>query len=270
MVVAIPDRRVMTTPPTATEDRGDSTLSSLLKALELLCSFSTERPEWGVTELAAYLGLSKSTAHRILTTCEQFRFVERTEDRRYRLGSRALELGNIYRFDRRLLLGAEPALRKLADATNSMAHLAELDGREIVELMRFSGPNSVRFTSIPILRAAAHATATGKVLLAHCDPPMLNRILGRQVRLRRYTASTICAPDALRAHLAEVVSQGYAISDQEVTLGCCCIAVPLRNRFGRVVAALSISNSSATFADENLPKYLGRLFQTAEAIGRDF
>ncbi len=255
---------------TTLDDRADSTLSSLLKALELLCSFSTERPEWGVTELAAYLGLSKSTAHRILTTCEQFRFVERTESRRYRLGSRALELGNIYRFDRRLLLGAEPALRRLAEATQSTTHLAELDGREIFELMRCSSPKSILFTPVPVLRAAAHATATGKVLLANCDPPTLNRILGRQVRLKRYTPATICDPDELKQQLAEVAQQGYAISDQEATLGCCCIAVPLRNRLGRVVAAVSISNTSATFATPHLPKYLGRLFQTAEAIGRDF
>jgi len=268
MATAIPSLRDITEP--GVEDRTNSTLSSLLKALELLCSFSTEHPEWGVSELSAYLGLSKSTAHRILTTCEQFRFVERTEDRRYRLGSRALELGNIYRFDRRLLVGAETALRRLADSTQSMAHLAELDGREIVELMRFSGPNSVRFTSVPILRAGAHATATGKVLLAHCDPPMLNRILGRQLKLKRYTPATICDPDELRRHLAEIALQGYGISDQEATAGCCCIAVPLRNRFGRVVAALSISNTSATFANDHLPRYLGRLFQTAEAIGRDF
>src|SRR5947207_10660870 len=95
-------------------------VQSVSKALELLCCFSADKLEWGVTEISEYLGLCKSAAHRILTTCEQYHFVIRTPDRRYRLGSRALELGNICRFDRRLLSKAEPVLRRLAEETNSM------------------------------------------------------------------------------------------------------------------------------------------------------
>src|SRR5215831_14796580 len=98
-------------------------VQSVSKALELLCCFSSDRPEWGVTEIADYLGMYKSAVHRILATCEQYHFVVRTPDRRYRLGNRAVELGNIYRFDRRLLWKAEPVLRRLADETNSIAHL---------------------------------------------------------------------------------------------------------------------------------------------------
>lgn len=248
----------------------DTSLSSVMKALELLCCFTTERPEWGVTELAVYLGMSKSAVHRILATCEQFKFVERTEGRRYRLGLRTLELGNVYRFDHRVLTGAEHALRRLSDATKSLAHLAELDGNEIVELMQMSGTNCVRFNQVPILRAAAHATATGKVLLANSEPHVLERILGKQRRLKQYTPYTVLDPDVLREELKEVAAQGWAFSNQESTPGCCCIAVPLRNRLGRVVAAISISNTRDVFDGSSLPKYLGRLFVTAEAIGRDF
>jgi DNA-binding IclR family transcriptional regulator len=98
-------------------------IQSVSKALGLLCCFSAEHPEWGVTELAEYLGMGKSAAHRILATCEEHHFVMRTPSRRYRLGTRALELGNIYRFDRRMLWKAEPALRQLADRTASVANL---------------------------------------------------------------------------------------------------------------------------------------------------
>ena len=88
-------------------------VQSVSKALELLCCFSSDHPEWGVTEIADYLGMYKSAVHRILATCEQYHFVVRTPERRYRLGNRAVELGNIYRFDRRLLVeggtGVAPA-----------------------------------------------------------------------------------------------------------------------------------------------------------------
>ncbi len=248
----------------------ENSLSSVLKALELLCCFTTQRPEWGVTEMADYLGMSKSAVHRILVTCEQMRFVERTADRRYRIGVRALELGNVYRFDRSMLNGADIALRRLADSTNSTAHLAELDGREIVELMQASGERAVRFNSRPILRASAHATATGKVLLASLKPEVLDQIVGKQRRLKQYTPYTIVDPLALRLELKEVAAQGWAFSNQESTLGCCCLAIPLRDRAGRVVASISISNTRDVFANSNLAKYLGRLFLTAESIARDF
>jgi DNA-binding IclR family transcriptional regulator len=248
----------------------ENSLSSVLKAFELLCCFTTQQPEWGVTELADYLGMSKSAVHRILVTCEQFKFVERTTDRRYRIGVRALELGNVYRFDRRMLTGADIALRRLADSTNSLAHLAELDGREIVELMQFSGEHAVRFNSRPILRASAHATATGKVLLANSPQETLDKILGKQRKLKQYTPYTIVDPPTLRLELKEIAAQGWAFSNQESTLGCCCLAVPLRNRVGRVVASISISNTCDVFNSASLAKYLGRLFLTAESIGRDF
>jgi len=248
----------------------DTSLSSVLKALELLCCFTTERPDWGVTELAVYLGMSKSAVHRILATCEQFKFIERTEDRRYRLGLRILELGNVYRFDHRVLTGAECALRRLSDSTKSLAHLAELDGREIVELMHVYSTGCTRFNQVPILRASAHATATGKVLLANCAPAVLDHILGKQQKLKRYTPYTIVDPQLLREELKEVAAQGWAFSNQESTMGCCCIAVPLRNRMGVVVAAISISNTRDIFDGPSIAKYLGRLFLTAESIGRDF
>src|SRR3954451_24244101 len=85
-----------------TEPRSQG-IRAVSKALELLCCFSSDHPEWGVTEVASYLGLCKSAAYRILATCEEYHFVVRTPTHRYRLGKRALELGNIYRFDHRLL-----------------------------------------------------------------------------------------------------------------------------------------------------------------------
>ena len=127
-------------------------IQSVAKALELLCCFSPDQPEWGVTDVAQYLGLCKSAAHRILATCEEYHFVVRTPSRRYRLGSRALELGNVCRFDRRMLWKAEPVLRQLADQSASVAHLGELDGREVLELLRSAGPGSQVFTSSPRLR----------------------------------------------------------------------------------------------------------------------
>jgi len=244
-------------------------IQSVSKALELLCCFSSDHPEWGVTEVADYLGLCKSAAHRILATCEEYHFVVRTRNRRYRLGTRALELGNVYRFDRRLLWKAEPAMRQLADEMHSVVHLGELDGRDVLELLRSSGPQSPIFTSSPRLRGPAHATAMGKILLAYGGDEAFTHFVGPYRSLKRYTQYTIVSPEALRQELETVAAQGYAVSDQECVLGCRCVAVPVRNRQEKVIAALSISNTPTALCDRELPRVLSRMTISAETISRE-
>ena len=244
-------------------------IQSVSKALELLCCFAPDHPEWGITEMAEYLGLCKSAVHRILATCEEYHFVVRTSSRRYRLGTRALELGNVYRFDRRLLCKAEPALRHLADQTGSVAHLGELDGRDVLELLRCSGPGAIIFSKTPRLRAAAHATAMGKVLLAFGGEQTFRNFVGPYRNLKRLTPYTIDKPEVLWQELQSVVEQGYAISDQEAASGCRCIGVPIRSRSRRVVAALSVSGTTEKFSKQELLPVLGKLFTAAETIGRE-
>src|SRR5215467_9279143 len=189
-------------------------IQSVSNALEVLCCFSPDHSEWGVTEIADYLGLCKSAAHRILATCEVYRFVIRTSSRRYRLGTRALELGNTYRFDRRMLWKAEPVLRHLADQTASVAHMGELDGPDVVELLRSAAPGSRVFTSSPRLRGPAHATAMGKILLAWGGEEVFEHFVGCRQMFARFTPHTIVTPERLKQELDDVLARGYAVSDQ--------------------------------------------------------
>jgi DNA-binding IclR family transcriptional regulator len=244
-------------------------VQAIAKALDLLCSFSSDHPEWGVTEIAEYLGMCKSAAHRILATCEAYNFVERTASRRYRLGIRALELGNVCRFDRGMVRRAEPVMRALAEECGGIAHLGELDGREVLELSRSAAPGVRIFTTSPCFRAPAHATGMGKVLLAFGGEGNFRGFIGLQRRLKRYTPNTITSPEVLKRELAQVVEQGYAVSDQESTLGCRCVAVPVRKNPRAVVAALSISGALEQFSDHVIPKLALRLMQAADRIGRE-
>jgi DNA-binding IclR family transcriptional regulator len=244
-------------------------IQSVSKALELLCCFSSDHPDWGVTEVANYLGLCKSAAYRILATCEEYQFVVRTPTHRYRLGTRALELGNIYRFERRLLWKGEPAMRQLADETHSVAHLGELDGRDVLELLRSAGQGARIFTSSPRLRGPAHATAMGKILLAFGGEETFAHFVGPMRTFKRFTRYTIVSPEALKQELETVAAQGYAVSDQECVVGCRCVAVPVRNRQERVIAALSVSNTPEIFCERELPRVLSRLTVSAETISRE-
>lgn len=244
-------------------------VQSVSKALDLLCCFSADRPEWGVTEIAEYLGLCKSAVHRILATCEQYHFVTRTPERRYRLGSRALEMGNIYRFDRSMLWKAEPVLHRLADETNSIAHLGELDGREVLELARSAGPDALILTSSPRFRGPAHATGMGKILLAFGGDQLFRDFVGPFTTFKRITPKTITSPEDLKRELKAVAERGYAVSDQENVLNCRCLAVPVRNRHRQTVAALSISNTPEKFHEQAIPRLVSKLFHAAEMLHRE-
>jgi DNA-binding IclR family transcriptional regulator len=160
-------------------------------------------------------------------------------------------------------------MRQLADEMRSVAHLGELDGRDVLELLRSSGPGAHVFTSSPRLRGPAHATAMGKILLAFGGEAAFAHFVGPLRRFKRFTPYTIVSPDALKRELEMVASQGYALSDQECVLGCRCVAVPVRNRQEKVIAALSISNTPETLSERDLPWVLSRLTVSAEAISRE-
>lgn len=237
------------------------------KALDGLCCFSPDHPDWGVTELASCLGLPKSTVHRLLITLEQYRFVQRTPLRRYRIGVRTLELGNVFRYDRKFLVSAEPLLRTLAMKTQSTAHLAQLEGREVLELLRVSAPGAVSMSPFPIFRMPAHATALGKVLLAGSGEGAFQRFVGLRKVLPRCTEHTIIHPENLRYKLDEVRELGYARSDQESQKGQVCLAVPVLSG-KQVVAALSVSGLVERFRLQGYPKILLELSSTAKRVSR--
>src|SRR5690349_21285239 len=99
---------------------GQAGTRAITRALDVLCCFTSHRHEWGITEMSEHLGYSRSVIHRILTTLEMERFVMRTQDHRYRLGTRALELGQSSRVANRLVWKAEPNLDALAEKTEGV------------------------------------------------------------------------------------------------------------------------------------------------------
>lgn len=241
-------------------------VKSLTRALDLLCCFSPSRLEWGVTEIAEYLGFSKSVAHRFLTTLETAGFVERTAHHRYRLGIRVLELGTTFRFQHNLLWSTDYALHALSREAGAKAHLAQLEGREVLELMQsdvsFSKPRQLS------LRMPVHCTALGKVLLAFAGDGAFERFIGVKKQLKRFTPRTITSPSHFQEHLEIVRSRGYALDDEESKPGARCVGVPVRNSSGNVIAAISLSSTVERFTDEAIDVHLPRMQRTATFVSR--
>jgi DNA-binding IclR family transcriptional regulator len=218
--------------------------TSVGKAMALLTAFDRSTP-LGVSELSRKADVTKSTAHRLLAVLEELGLVHR-EGSRYRLGTKLFELGNqvAYCCPSSLREVAHPYLDELHQTSRQTTHLAILDGSDVLYLDKLFGHDHVRTSSHVGGRAPAHCTALGKVLLAHASSPLLTLADAPLVRRTRYT---IVQPSLLKEQLDEAKTRGVAFDYEEAAIGLTCVAAPLRNRKGSIVAAISVSGSTTGF-----------------------
>ena len=197
-----------------------------------------------IRELSTKINLPKGTIHRLLSSLLHFGYVRQDpKTRNYFLGFKLVELGNLLLGQLDLRKEAEPFLRDLAKGTNETVHMVVMDRDEVVyiEKVEFEqNPGGLRMASRIGLRNPIHSCAVGKVLLADFSDEALDHFLRGKNLLRR-TENTMTDPVQLREHLKLVRKQGFAIDDEENERGIRCIAAPICNEVGRVVAAISIS-----------------------------
>ena len=214
-------------------------LSSVSKALTLLDAFTAESPELTLSELARRAGVHKSSAYRLLSTLEAHGFVERgPAGRGYRLGWKPAELAGRLRSELREL--AAPVMEELAAKSGEIVHLSVLDGAEIVYLDKRGRSQPLTVSTTIGGRSPAHASAMGKALLSGLSDQDAERLLGSR-RLQRFTPTTITDRRRLTRELEEIRRQGYAQDDEETFPGIRCVAAPLQDGEGRVLAAISVT-----------------------------
>jgi IclR family transcriptional regulator, KDG regulon repressor len=211
-------------------------LQTIDRALDVLDAFGSKH-EFGVSEMARTLGLPKSATHRILSTLAERGFLEQGANHRYRLGLKVLELGNACRLRMELTSVAQPILHSLSVETNCNSHLAKLDGIEVVDLLRTEYPAPFRISRTAMLRRPAHCTALGKALLAFSEPRVVADVVA--AGLPRLTRYTITLPERYLAELERVRRRGYAVDNEEFYAGRRCLAAPVFDEHGRVIAAIS-------------------------------
>ncbi|MGQ9503063.1 MAG: IclR family transcriptional regulator [Anaerolineae bacterium] len=211
------------------------------RSLRLLSTLSDGKRRT-LTELSEAIDLSSSTTFRILATLESNRYVERdSQSGYYRLGLACLELAQAYQMGSDIRQAALPELEQLRDETKETVHLAVLDEMEVVYIEKLSGLCAVQVMSSRVGgRLPAYCTGLGKVLLAYADPNRV-RTHFEQHGLFPYTSATIQRVDELMAHLEEVRRQGYALDRGEHEAEVRCIAAPVFDGTGKVVAAISIA-----------------------------
>jgi IclR family KDG regulon transcriptional repressor len=238
-------------------------LQTIDRALDVLCAF-TSRDELGVSELARMLDLPKSAIHRAIETLTSRGFLEQGINRRYRLGLKVLELGNVCRLRMELVNVAQPVLRDLSVQANCNSHLAKLDGLEVVDLFRTEYPAPLRIARSPMLRRPAHCTALGKALLAYGEPALAEGVIA--AGLPRLTRYTITKPERFVAELQRIRKRGYAIDNEEFYAGRRCLAAPVFDESGQALAAISITNMITEFTEDRIPAFAQLVMESARRI----
>ncbi len=241
-------------------------LSSVIKALEVLDFFTVEKPELSLAEISKHMGTHKSSVYRILRTLEAVDFLRWNSERgKYRLSPKLLELASRVLAQYDLLEVAGPSMGDLAARTGEIIHLSILDGYEIVYLEKKGAGQVLTVATRVGGRYPAYGSAMGKVLMAFLPEQQLQRILG-ETELEALTPSTITDKVQLRRELDKIRGQGYAFDDEEAFPGIRCIAAPIREPSGKVVAAISATVPAQRLPTERSPELIEMITETASRI----
>jgi IclR family acetate operon transcriptional repressor len=212
--------------------------SVLERVFALLDCFTAEEPVLTLAKLAAYTGIPRSTAHRLVNVLVERRLLEKT-DSGYRLGLRQFELGELVEDRRKLRDASLPSIQQLFEQTHETVHLAVMDGIEVLYFVKVVGYHAFPLPTRTGGRYPLHSTALGKALLAYAPPATLDAVLASD--MRRLTRYTITQPERLQAQLKLVRDTGAAFEFEESVVGNACVAAPIFDGSRQAVAAVSIS-----------------------------
>jgi IclR family acetate operon transcriptional repressor len=232
------------------DGRGEATavIQSVDRAIDVL-EYLAERDGGAVTDLAAALGVHKSTAFRLLAALEARGLVEQVSERgRYRLGFGLVRLAGATAARLDLVEQSRPVTRRLAAEVGETVNVARLEADAVVNVDQVLGGATVTTQNWVGQRTPLHATSSGKVLLATAEPGEQRRLLDRP--LERYTPLTITDRTQLEDELARVLTLGWASTRGELELGLNAVAAPIRQYDGTVVAAVSASGPSYRLGPE--------------------
>ncbi len=238
----------------------------MARALAVLTAFTFTDPVLGVSELGRRVRLPKSTVHRLLSILVDEGFVERTPDDRYRLSLKLYEIGQEVVSTRVLRQVGHVPLEKLHNDSNETVHLAVLSGADVVYLDRLESPQMMGLFTKVGRRRSAHATSSGKVLLAFGSQADVDDAVA--AGLPRLGPRTVTTRTRLNQVLAEVRKAGYAISTDESAPGVVSIAAPIFDRLGSCVAAVSVAGPLIRMSADRHDQLVRMVVRTAAEISK--
>jgi len=221
--------------------KSQTSVPGLERGLKILRLFNRARPAINPPEMARELNIPRSTVHRLLQTLEEMGFLRRAESSgAYMLGPAVLSIGFDYLGSLDIVQLSNPVLSKLRDKIQCSAHLAVLNGTEIIYLSRHASPTALTSNVGVGTCLPAHATVMGRVLLSELSPAAL-RALYKDKPLERFTPKTPTTLAALERLLTEDRRLGYVMGASFYERGVTSVAAPVRDYSGKIIAAINVT-----------------------------
>jgi DNA-binding IclR family transcriptional regulator len=244
----------------------ENSVKSIAKAFHILSCFNATDTQLSLTDICKKTGMPKSTTLNILRTLEQFGYITRTvPSMNYRLGYSVMKLNYYAQMATPVVRYTSPFLEDLQRKTGKTIYLTtHIDGR--VLYLDVAHQNRRMFSySIAGKTLHMHCTGCGKAMLSYLPAPEVEQIIQSQ-GLPAFTPNTITDKTALLKELEEIRSRGYALDNEEETLGVRCIAEPILNSKGYPTAAISISGSALSMQPDMTLDYAKELTNTCNAL----
>jgi IclR family transcriptional regulator, pca regulon regulatory protein len=250
----------------AVKSRKPEAMSGLAKGLAIIEAFAS-KPALTIADAAKASATTRAAARRCLITLCDCGYVE-FDGKFYRPLPRLLGLGGGTSRALSLSQAAQPFLERIRNALEESVSLAVLDGADALFIAR-SEASRIVSTGVQVgARLPAFISASGRVLLAALPHDDMLAMLAR-AELQRRTSKTLVDRDAVKRVILDTREQAYAIGDEELELGLCALALPLIDRTGRTVAAISVSASSARISPQQMrDAFLPVMRRNAEELGK--
>lgn len=243
-----------------------ASIQVLQKAMAVLKCFQKNSPELHIPEISEKLGIPKPTIHRILVTLERGNFVKKDPvTEAYHLGIGVLELASNFLNNMDVRTIALPVMEQLAKETGENVYLGIYDDGAAVNIHQEQGEKILAGYNRIGCRVSAHLSALGKVILANIGNEDLEKYM-RSVNFEKRTANSIISKKQLIDELDAIKDNGYAIDNEEYEVGLKCIAAPIFDLNGTVVAAISISGPANRISKDFNPYLINKLKTAAKTI----
>lgn len=251
-----------------TDKKNKYLVKSVIRAFHILETMSKTNEKIRIKDLAVAMDMEQSTIHRFLLTLEHLGYVKQTEKNgRYHLSLKLFELGNnlINSLDLHSL--SSPVLRELNQMFRETVHLVVLDKGEAIFVNKLASfPTLVTYSYIG-KRCHAHCIASGKMLLAYLPQDELDDIL-KDKGLPRYTNNTITNVEDFKKHLTQIREEGIAYDFGEYEPLVNCVAAPVKNHLGQIIAAVSISGPASRLGSDRLGEISSEVKNTVRTISK--
>jgi IclR family transcriptional regulator, acetate operon repressor len=233
--------------------RASGQVQSLSRALKLLNALSVHPQGLSLSEVAGHVGLPNSTAHRLLTTLQNERYVRfETERSVWLIGVQAFCVGAAFVRSRDLVTIARPYMRRLMEQSGETVNLAIGDRGEVIYIAQVETQKMMRAIAGPGGRASMHCSGVGKALLAVADPVEADKLIGA-MDLHRETVHTLIAAQDLQRDLEQIRARRYAVDNEENAVGLRCVAAVIYDEHSAPLAALSVSGPTARITEQRIP-----------------